>query len=575
MIDDCPELTVLATSREPLGVTGEAVWALPPLGIDDAVALFRNRTPGSAENDPELSIAACERLGRMPLAIELAAARMRSIALPDLVARLDDQLGLLISGARDSPRHQTLRATLEWSHDLLTPEERSVFRRMAVFAGGGSLAAIEVVAAEGGADVVRALDGLVNKSLVLLSPSGGRYHLLEPIRQFAVDQLLASGELELAQRAHAAWACGFAREANRGLFADQRHWTAMLAAERDNLGAAIGWMLSHGQAEAAAGLISNLAWYWFTAGRADSFVWVALVLDRLGELPPPARAKALLAAGISHCDHFDDRRPLAWLDEAATIFRRIGNRRSLGAALFWLGRATAGRLDFQRAEAIFVESLAVHEEVGDLFGVGWSLTWTGCLARLRGDLDQDEAIQHSVLERCEAIPHVVGQAFAELSFVANERGDWVAADELIGRAVEVYRDLGDRWQLGLMTGTRASHLIEADPERAVAYNIESLTLLREMDADPNVVYGLETAAALLLEAGRTREAATVLGSIKGDVAGRDIDGWDRHRQTVLAKLSALIDDPTWAVEIDRGRRGGVRGATEAAIHWLADGPPRR
>jgi predicted ATPase len=570
LIDACPGTTVLATSREPLGVSGEVVWAVPPLRLNEAVALFRSRALSSSiADDEQLSATACERLGRMPLAIELAAARVRSIPLGDLVARLDDQLELLTGGVREVPRHQTLRATLQWSYDLLTAEEGVVFRRLGVFAGGFSLSAAETVARDGTAHVVRALDGLVTKSLVELSLDGRRYYLLEPVRQYAIEQLAARGDLDAVQQTHARWAESLAREANRRLFSEQRQWTAVLDTERDNMGAAISWALAHGQFEIAARLVSNLASYWFTSARNDAFVWIPLMLDHLDELPRPARGKALLAAGITHGNDRDDPRPLIWLAEAEAIFRELDNRRSLGAALFWLGTAAAARFDLPRAERAFDESLGIHEQLGDLFSAGSSLTQKGAIARLRADLDTDETIQRQVLELCDNIPHVVAQAWSELSQVAAGRGNLAAAEEHIARAADLYRDLGDRWQLGLAQGGRASYLLDTDPAQAAAYNIQALALLREVGADPEMVYPLLMAAVLLLRASKQEQAATIAGSVSGRIPNDDGTEWYKHARRQLTKLASLLSDPTWAVQVERGRRLGLRGAADAAISWLA------
>jgi predicted ATPase/class 3 adenylate cyclase len=569
LCDACPAAVVLATSREPLGLAGEVVWPVPPLSLDDAVALFRTRTTGPG--DDGLVTVACERLGRMPLAIELAAARVRSMALAELVNRLDDQLGLLTTGTRDVPRQQTLRATLEWSHRLLTPEERVVFRRLAVFAGGFRLDAAQAVAHQTDEDVVRVLDGLVTKSLVDLLPDSARYRLLEPVRQYAFEQLTVAGERDVIQEAHLRWATQLARDANRTLFADQRKGIEVLDAERDNMGAAIGWALSHGQPDVACGIVSHLAWYWFTSAKSDSLVWIPALLEQLDLLAPPDRAKALLAAGITHCDNHNDERPVVWLREAEPIFRRLGNRRSLGATLFWLGRAEAGQDRFQEAVAIFDEAVAIHEELGDLFGLGWSLTWTGVLARLQGDLDADEQVQQRVLDICGAVPHVAAQAWAELSQVAAERNDLTLANRHATRATELYRDLGDRWQVAMTVGKQADYLVEAYPSGSAGHMIEALTILRDMGADRDLHSQLVTAAGLLLRHGRPARAATIVGAVRETVEAKaDNDPWRRLRRPMHRALRSLLHETGYEREVALGQRLGVRGATDAAINWLRE-----
>ena len=371
LLDQCEGLVVLATSREPLGVAGEVVWQVPQLEPGDAVELFSARAVGRG-HDERLVQEACERLGRIPLTIELAAARVRSVPLDELVSRLDDQLGILTSGARDAPRQQTLRATLDWSHELLAGQERTVFRRLGVFAGGFTLNAAEALAVESSrVDVLEALDGLVLKSLIEFSPETGRYKMLEPVRQYAIEQLRTAEEHETMCERHLVWSSRTAAEAGRHLAtAEQRRWTATLDSERENFGAAIRWGLGHDRIPPATTIVTSLGWYWFTSGRNDAFVWVPLMLAHLDALDMRDRAKALVAAGITYGDFVSDDRPTNWLLEAESIFRDLENDRGLGTALFWLGRVEANRDSFDSAERAFTDSLVVHERLDDWFGWG-------------------------------------------------------------------------------------------------------------------------------------------------------------------------------------------------------------
>ncbi|MEY2434385.1 MAG: hypothetical protein QOC92_4110, partial [Acidimicrobiaceae bacterium] len=285
----CTNLSVLATSREPLHVTGERVWPVPVLQPREASELFQSRA--QTRRDEALIATMCERLGWMPLAIELAAARVRSMPLDQLVSRLDDQLRVLTTGARDIPRQQTLRATLDWSHQLLTYDEGVVFRRVGVFAGGFTLPAAEAVAVvPTDVDVPRALDGLVMKSLVDFTPEG-RYRMLEPVRQYAIERLQEVGEEERVLEGHLRWVTHIATDTARQLFVD-RESVDVLDHERDNVGAAIGWAFDTGRLVQSTNLVSRLAWYWFTSGRSESYVWLPRLLDQVDSLEIRDRGKA-------------------------------------------------------------------------------------------------------------------------------------------------------------------------------------------------------------------------------------------------------------------------------------------
>jgi predicted ATPase/class 3 adenylate cyclase len=565
LIDKCPGLTVLATSREPLGVAGELVWSLPPLEPDDAVRLFCARAPVVPEKEHVSEV--CERLAGMPLAIELAAARLRSMSWDDLITRLDDQLRVLTTGTRDTPRHQTLRAALDWSHDLLSVEERTGFRRLSVFAGGFTLAAAEAVAGDAGTNVLDAIDGLVQKSLVERSAERSRYGMLEPVRQYAAEQLLLASETEPVHTAHMLWVSTLTREANRNLFRDQRRWTASLDAERDNIGAAIGWALDHNRRSIAVAIVSHLAWYWFTSGRNDSLVWVPRVLEHIDDYEPADRARALLAAGITHCDSITDPRPIEWLNEATQIFRELDHERALDSALWWLGRAAAMRDDDATAERAFNEALPLQERLGDLFGWGWSLLWIAGFTSRRGQIDDAEEIVRDVIARCESVPHVVAAAWYSLAQLAYRRGDFATANDYVCYSIELFGDLGDRWQVAINTEGRARFTLEIAPDIAAHCVIEAIQAFRDLGDDPDLERTLRLAAYVLLRANQPREAATLIGASHRMISTelKALDLWNRE---MLESLTSILQDPSWKVEVERGRRLGLRDAADAATNWL-------
>ncbi|MER6581321.1 BTAD domain-containing putative transcriptional regulator [Nonomuraea sp. NPDC001023] len=308
LLDECPELRVLATSREPLNVPGERLLPLPPLepppsgaGPAEAAAypsvrLLVDRAAAARpsfavdEGNAPAVVALCRRLDGMPLAIELAAARLRTMTPRQLADRLDDRFRLLDGGSRTAlPRQQTLRAVVEWSWDLLDERERVLARRLGVFAGGATLEAVEEVCG-GTADV---LGALADKSLVRLSPEG-RYSMLETIRAYALDRLAEADETAEYRDRHARHLLDLAERAVPELrTATQVEWIERLAAERDDFAAALRWLIDRGEAGPALRLCGALNWYWWMCGyRRESAAWARQALDLAGDTPPPGLAGA-------------------------------------------------------------------------------------------------------------------------------------------------------------------------------------------------------------------------------------------------------------------------------------------
>ncbi|GII30851.1 BTAD domain-containing putative transcriptional regulator [Planotetraspora mira] len=305
LLKECPGVRVLATSREPLGVPGETLAPIPPLGLPPAgatvadasdypaVRLLADRAaavrPGFTldEENVDAVVTICRRLDGMPLAIELAAARLRALGPAQLAARLDDRFRLLTGGNRTAlPRQRTLRAVVEWSWDLLTPDERALAGRLAVFAGGATLEAAESVCGDPG-EVTATLPLLVDKSLVEVTDDG-RYRMLETIRAYALERLAEAGESGEFHRRHARHFLALAEEAEPHLrAAGQLEWIARLGAEQDNLHAALRWAIDSGDVEISLRLCGELSWYWWVRGYgSEAAVWAGRVVDLVGDRPP-------------------------------------------------------------------------------------------------------------------------------------------------------------------------------------------------------------------------------------------------------------------------------------------------
>ncbi|GAB3474245.1 BTAD domain-containing putative transcriptional regulator [Nocardiopsis coralliicola] len=493
LLGAAPELRILATSREPLGMTGEALHRLGglPLPPEDAgadpdtalesaaVRLFaergRDADPGFAvtRRTAAEAVRICRRLDGLPLGIELAAARLGTLPAAEIAARLDDRFRLLSRGSRAAqPRHQTLRAVVEWSWDLLGPEEQRLGRRLSVFSAGADAPAIEAVC---GADALAALGGLVDKSLVEFS--GGRYRMLDTVHAFCAEHLAASGEEQRMRAAHAAHYRELASAAEPRLrSAEQLEWLAVLDAERDNLHAAVRRSAAAGDDATALGMVACLSMYWWLRGmRAEAAVLAGEARDAAGAEPPgldeewtACLALAAFAGDqtVSTADLF--RRNTSWariaatdavprypfvyylvallsgppndtLDEQVHLAEEVGARYGQwmyalvligsGTISRWLGRP-------QRAEPILREAVAGFTQLGDRWGMAISCSALGEeLARAGRPADGvaalDEALRHArYLQASVDLPDLLrarGSLYLELDDTAAARADFEAA----------------------------------------------------------------------------------------------------------------------------------------------------
>ncbi|MEU4470858.1 BTAD domain-containing putative transcriptional regulator [Micromonospora sp. NPDC023888] len=466
LLGACPTLRVLATSREPLGLAGEALCpmsglALPPpdasaLDADDyaAVSLFAQRAADVAPDftltpaNAELVLRICRTLDGLPLAIELAAARLRALSVAEVAAHLDDRFRLLSMSSRAaSPRHRTLRAVVEWSWDLLDDAERTLARRLTVFAGGATLEAAGRVSEMPSAEFVDALTGLVDKSFVELT--GGRYRMLETVRAFCAGRLAEAGEAERLRRAHTAYFLELAWTASDHLRrAEQLHWLRRLDAERDNLHAALRRATAAGDGPDAAGLVSALSFYWWLRGmRGEGARLAADVLDVLGAEAPPGLGEEFALcvynaslAGSGHLPSLGtqdsvirslDRPPrqpfLLYLSGISTgpppggpedveeLMREL--RRLVGPdtwinALGAMGHGSAqmwgGQSD--RAGAAFFAALDGFRSTGDRWGSLITLGALGELAAWRGDPEAAGEHMNQAMGLAEELGSAVDQA---------------------------------------------------------------------------------------------------------------------------------------------------------------------
>jgi predicted ATPase len=539
--DAAPRLTMLATSRAPLHISAERDFAVPPLAVPPgdqlppieelgrcaAVALFVERARAArqgfeltARNGPAVA-EICRRLDGLPLAIELAAARVKVLSAEALLARLGERLKLLTGGARDLPeRQQTIRGAIAWSYDLLEEPERALLRRLAIFAGGCSYEAAEAVCGEG-LDVLEGLGSLVDNSLLRQREQEDgevRFRMLEVVREYALEQLEASGEAAETRLAHARYFRRLAREAEpklRGV--EQRVWFERLSREHDNLKAALSALLDRKPEEGAA-FVADLRLYWlFRNHMREAGGWFAKAL----EIASAPALRAMLLFGLSNCELRlgDLGAALPHAREAVETSRACGDGGLLSQALNTLGTALFDADDLAGARETLEEGLAVARGAGDNLAAMNSLITLGEVARRVGDVRTARAFYEQVLEADGSSLSLANRSVTliNLGGVSLEEGDVAGAAPCYREALTIASGLG----------------------------------IPDMSAD-----ALGGLAAVALAAGERARAARLAGAAEAlyESAGVEPEPFERAlRDRCLAELRETLDAETLDRELARGR----------------------
>jgi predicted ATPase len=558
----CPRLRVLATSREPLGVVGEAVWRVPSLAVPDhappsgpdlllrfeAVRLFAERAalvlPGFevTERNREAIVQICRRLDGVPLAIELAAARIAVLSTEQIAARLDDRFALLSGGSRmASPRQRTLRETVEWSYDLLSEREQSLFDRLSVFAGGWSLEAVEAIAARDGRgpgsanasdpepSTLDLLSSLVSKSLVQVEPTpvgSVRYRLLETLRQYGSERLEAGGEAQEVLRRHAAYYLALAEEAEPELRGPhQDAWLARLEQEHDNLRAALAWSRrAPAGVELGLRLAGALGWFWYVHGHpSEGRRQLGAALEAAPEGSTGARARALGMTGFLARLQGEPAASTSLLEESLRLHRTLGDRWGEAFVLNGLGMVARRRGEYDRAVSLCEDGRALFEAAGDRWGIAWSLVHIGEAAAEQGDHERAVA----VLQRSLAIARelhnlqIGAWSLTTLARLAEARGDGDRAGIRAEEGLALFRDLGDPRGTAMLLGVLASTArARGDMESARSRYEESLQLRQEIGDLGGIAECLEGLATGLMLAPDSADTESQDGAARVVLARR-------------------------------------------------------
>jgi predicted ATPase/DNA-binding SARP family transcriptional activator len=546
LLTRCPQLTVLATSRSRLRIKGEQEYPVLPLAVPEAgpagptalsehvgqpaaVTLFVERASAArpdfaltAETAPTVA-EIVRRLDGLPLAIELAAARVRILSPADLLARLAQPLDLLTGGPRDAPaRHQTLRATIAWSYDLLSATEQGLFQRLPIFSGGFTLEAAEWVAVSQGGTVAGAiletLSSLADQNLVIerRRPNGElRFGLLETIREFALEQLAASGEEAAVRDAHAAYSLELAeraREEFKG--ADQARWLERIDVEHDNLSAALGWLMRTGAAERALRLASALWWFWWARGHlSEGRAWLEQALAASDGIPDEVRARALYGAGSLAEAQGDYEQAVQFHEEALALYRVAGDREAIADALTSLGQMARDQGDYDEAVRLLDQALATCRAAGDRHGAAYALIELGTVASYRGGGQLALALYAEGLEILRTSPDPRGYA-AALTNVATMtfvQGEPERAAPLYEEALGLWRDLGDeQGRATALTNLGEIMHLRGELEQAVTLYRDALRIYQQAGDRRNAAAVLADLGQVARDRGDLLTAATLL-----------------------------------------------------------------
>jgi predicted ATPase/DNA-binding XRE family transcriptional regulator len=491
LIESCPDLTVLVTSRAPLRVRGEQEYPVPPLELPSSTLspapeevagspsgrLFVERARAASpafeltSENARAVAAICWRLAGLPLALELAAVRARFLEPAALLARLDQALSA--GWARDLPeRQQTMSATLGWSHDLLSEPERVLFRRLSVFSGGFSLEAAEAVSANEG-DVLDHLGRLVERSLVRVEPNEAktRYGMLEPVRQYALERLQESDEEEQTRTRHAACFLALAERAEPELWKpDQLEWLDLLESESDNLRAALSWTVEQRHYEEGLRLCVALQRFWSVRGYLEEGRrWLETALSACPSPEPSIRAQALHGIGSMALEQGDRTLADRVLQESLALRRSLGDKGAIAASLQGLAEVALWERDYERAALLCRESVALRREIDDKQGLATSLNISGLVETHRGDHQRALMLHEEGL----TVAQQAGDTWAvavhldNLGWATLGQGDHERAAQLFGEALKLNSKLGEKWlSADCLDGLARVASVQGSPVRA-------------------------------------------------------------------------------------------------------------
>jgi predicted ATPase/class 3 adenylate cyclase len=601
LIRAAPGVRIVATSRESLRVPGEQTYVLPTLSLaepgadlanlirSDAVRLFVERAqlrqPGFSVNAKQAPAIEkiCAQLDGIPLALELAAARVGALGIETIATRLDDRFALLTQGARTAiPRQQTLRALFDWSYDLLDEEERTLFANLAVFAGGCTLEAAEAVAGTGDLrreGVLDVLDRLVQKSLVGHDP-GDRYRMLATTRAYARGRLAESGrEDALLSRHHEFYlALAEASEPAWRSRIDEARWLSRLDAEHDNIKGALHWSLaSPDRAEDALRLCGAMGHFWRVRGHwREGREWCAAALRRASDSTAKSvRAKALFTYALMALNLGETTHAQALLQETLTLAREVGNPILEASTLNNLSIIVADRGDLDEAHALLEQAVAINRQLGNQAQEAINLGNIGDLFIRQGNFAAARASLESALAKIRDMgnPSLEAAALSNMALLASRVGDYVESRALASRSLAIYRELAAPAQEVESLRLLAVASLECGELSTAARHFEqALRMSRELGSQESIAKCFEGIVLLATKRGdwaaaaRTSGAARALRTATGLLpAPSDVEYYARY----CDQCRAALGDAAFAAASADGQSASADAAVDMGLAWLA------
>ncbi|MEJ7570109.1 MAG: tetratricopeptide repeat protein, partial [Gaiellaceae bacterium] len=557
----CPNLSVVATSRAPLRLQAERELPVPPLEESEAIALFGRRAEQHgftfAAGDPAVA-EIVRRVDCLPLAVELAAARLRLLSPAELLARLDRRLRVLTGGPRDAPaRQQTLTATLDWSYDLLQPAEQQLFARLAVFAGGFTLEAAEVVC-DADLDV---LEGLLDASLLRRRDDPGelRYTMLAVVQEYAAGREEDEASALALRARHAEYYLAVAERAEPELLgASQIHALQHLEEESDNLRKALTYAGESGHGEFCLRLATALSRFWGIHGDlSEGRRWLTDALRF--EEPLPARARALRAEALLAVQQGDFAHAKGALEQSAALHRQLDDGAGVASALNALGIVARHQADHAQARVFYEKSLELRRRLGDTWGVATTLGNLGTSAADEGDYATAAALLVESLTLKRKLGDVRGAAVAleNLGKVALRQDDSARARSLLTESVAAYEQVGDKPGLANVLELLAqTELLDGDRARAATLALTALNLRVELNDKEGLATAFETLADVGLAQSDALAAGRLLGAAESLRAaiGAPLPEGDRvNYARIVSGIRSKLGERAFADSLDQGR----------------------
>ena len=620
LLRNCPELKILATSREVLTIPGEVAWTVPPLSLppqhpwinpasarnalalyeeSESVQLFVSRARAAtadfkltAENGAWVA-EICRRLDGMPLAIELAAARVRSLSVQQIAQRLDDRFQLLTSGSRTAPpRHQTLASTLDWSYALLSEQEQKVLQRLSVFAGGATLEAAEAICRGQGVpavEVLNLLSQLVDKSLIVVDkpPQGEtRYRLLETIRQYAHGNLVQSGEEELSKDLHLAFFVQWAEKAAPLLSgAEQLQWLDSFEAEHDNLRAALEWCkVAQKRADVVLRLVVACARFWRLRGYlGEGRLQISMALPEAAvqqKTEMYARALYWEAALAYLQSDYPATRRLA--EKSLALWQELGLQNHVGRAdtLDLLGELATEEGNYTTAPGLFEEALEIYRKLEDPRGIGDMLMQLGWAYMRMGMYARVGPYMGEALFLFREIGNASGTGFVlgGLGELAIRQGRYEQAERFLQDSLAVREKHGHKWGMAASLGSLGwVALRQQDFKRVRALLRESLALRQELSDKGGIAWCLEKLAETKYRQSQHREAAKIFGfaELLRAPIGSVIDPADQPEyEHIVSDLRSALGAEDFAALWAEGAAMPAEAVIELALSETGPGSPR-